>query len=202
MTFDPNVPNASQSPGLFPPQNNTNFARLKTIIAGDHVFNDTTQTSDGFHNQVHMFVRASPSTLDGANSILYSWVDANSQTQLRFYNGAFDYQITPIDTVLTGTVTINSSTFTNIVAVPANVFGDVYLWKGHALQVGGFVSDGSIVNGFAFSEKFQSGTGAQPILQLGFDGAGVNGLNLTVVNNQGSSFNGVWNFKVFFRSKV
>lgn len=96
MTFDPNVPNASQSPGLFPAQNNTNFARLKTIINADHVFNDTAQTTDGVHRQVTLISRAVPVSLPGGtNAILYSWVDALSRTQLRFYNGSTDVQLTP-----------------------------------------------------------------------------------------------------------
>lgn len=98
MTFDPNVPNASQSPGVFPAQNNTNFARLKTIINADHVFNDTAQTTDGVHRQVTMIARASPVGLPtGTNAILYAWVDSQSRTQLRFYNGAVDIQLTPPD---------------------------------------------------------------------------------------------------------
>lgn len=96
MTFDANVPNAGQSPGLFPPQNNTNFARLKTIINADHVFNDTSQSTDGVHRQVTMIARASPSSLPaGTNSILYSKVDGSGQTQLFFYNGTLDVQMTP-----------------------------------------------------------------------------------------------------------
>jgi len=74
MTFDPNIPNAGQSPGLFPPQNNQNFARLKTIINADHVFNDTTQATDGYHRQATMIARAQPVALPtGSNAILYSW---------------------------------------------------------------------------------------------------------------------------------
>ena len=96
MTFDPNVPNASQSPGLFPPQNNTNFARLKTIINADHVFNDSPQATDGVHRQCTMIARAMPVGLPtGTNAILYTWLDSLSRAQLRFYNGALDFQLTP-----------------------------------------------------------------------------------------------------------
>lgn len=96
MTYDPNQPNASVSPGLFPTGNNTNFARLKTIINADHVFNDTAQSTDGIHRQMTMIVRAMPVALPmGTNSILYSWIDGSGQTQLRFYNGTDDFQLTP-----------------------------------------------------------------------------------------------------------
>ncbi len=95
MSFNPNVPNASQSPGIFPAQNNTNFNRLKTIINADHVFNDSAQTTDGIHRQCTMVSRAVPMVLPaGSNAILYSWVDGLGQTQLRFYNGNTDEIIT------------------------------------------------------------------------------------------------------------
>jgi len=98
MTFDPNIPNAAQSPGLFPPQNATNFTRLKTIINVDHVFNDTAQSTDGVHKQMTMIARALATPADlptGTQSLAYSWIDSLGRTQLRFYNGITDAQLTP-----------------------------------------------------------------------------------------------------------
>ncbi len=97
MTFNPSVPNAGQSPGLFPPQNSTNFTRLKTIINADHVFNDTAQDTDGVHRQVTYISRdlATAPLTTGTNSILYSWNDSDGKAQLRFYNGTDDFQLTP-----------------------------------------------------------------------------------------------------------
>lgn len=100
MTFNTNAPNSSQSPGIFPAQNNQNNARLKTIINADHVFNDTTQSTDGVHRQCTMIARAKPVGLPvGSNSILYTWLDSLSKAQLRFYNGTTDYQITPFNVI-------------------------------------------------------------------------------------------------------
>ena len=96
MTYNPSVPNAAQSPGLFPPQNSTNFARLKTIINADHVFNDTAQATDGVHRQVTMIARAQPVALPaGTNAILYTKIDSLGASQLNFWNGALNFQITP-----------------------------------------------------------------------------------------------------------
>lgn len=204
MTFDVNVPNGGQSPGLFPLQNNTNFFRLKTIINADHVFNDTAQSTDGVHRQVTMIVRATPVGLPtGTNGILYSKIDGAGQTQLYFYNGNLDYSITAAnsETVISGTVNVSGS-FTNMSLIPPNVFGDVYLWKGLFMQAGTFVSDGSSVNGYSFAEKFESGTGATQILRLGYAGDGASGLNLRVQNDRGSSFNGIWTYKIFYRPKA
>jgi hypothetical protein len=94
MTFDPSVPNAAQSPGLFPAQNNTNYTRVKTIINADHVFNDTAQSTDGVHRQMTLISRAHPVALPaGTNSMLYSF--SGSTQQLWFYDGASHFQMTP-----------------------------------------------------------------------------------------------------------
>ncbi len=96
MTFNPNVPNASESPGLFPVQCNTNFARLKTIINKDHVFNNSAQATDGVHRQATMVARADPVALPaGTNGILYTWLDSFAQAQLKYWNGTSYFQVTP-----------------------------------------------------------------------------------------------------------
>lgn len=123
MTYDPNTPNPAQSPGLFPSGNNVNFARLKTIINAEHVFNDTTQVTDGVHRQCTMIARAMPTTLiSGTNSVLYTWIDANSQAQLRFYNGASDIQLTPPNILypirIVGTQTLTAGTTITIYPDP------------------------------------------------------------------------------------
>lgn len=97
MSYSTGVPNAAQSPGLFPLQNNTNFIRLKRLIGQDHVFNNSQQTTDGRHKQCTFISRANPNALPaGTNSMLYSWIDENNRSQLKFYNGAETYQITPL----------------------------------------------------------------------------------------------------------
>lgn len=73
MTFDANVPNGGQSPGLFPTQANTNFARLKTLINAEHVFNDTAGVTDGVHKQMTTINRSDPVSLPaGTNFMFYS----------------------------------------------------------------------------------------------------------------------------------
>ncbi len=96
MTYNPSVPNAAQSPGLFPAQNNTNFTRLKTIINADHVFNDTAAADDGVHRQMTMVARTTPVALPaGTNAIAYTKIDGLGRAQLRYYNGVTDVAITP-----------------------------------------------------------------------------------------------------------
>lgn len=107
MTFDPNVPNAGQSPGLFPAQMNTDLARLKTIINAEHVFNDTTAVTDGVHRQMTTIDRADPSTLiTGTNAVLYSKAISGA-SQLFFYNGVNVQQITPFAQTIKAMVNFN-----------------------------------------------------------------------------------------------
>ena len=98
MSYNPSIPNAAQSPGLFPAQNSTNFNRLKKIIEADHVFNDSSQTSDGIHKQVNLISKALnflPVLPGGSNTMLYSKVDSSGANQLFYYNGASIVQVTP-----------------------------------------------------------------------------------------------------------
>lgn len=201
MTYDPVTPNAGQSPGVFPTGNNTNFARLKTIINADHVFNDTAQADDGAHRKMTMVnLSADPVALPaGTNGIVYSKV-VSGETQMFFYNGVRISQFTSGEVLLTGTVAVTSA-FSTIVAIPANMFGEVYLYKARFIQVGAFVSDASVVNGYSYAEKFESGSGASQILRLGFDASGASGLNLRVRNDSSSSFDGTWTYKIFYRPK-
>lgn len=197
MTFSTVVPNAGQSPGLFPSQNNTNFARLKTIINADHVFNDTAQADDGIHRQVTQVNRTDPVTVPaGANSILYGKTASDSVNEQWFYDGVTPRQLNWRE--LSGTVAV-SSTFATIAAIPTNCYGEVYLFKDGFIQAGALVSDGSVVNGYSYAEKYISGSSASQILNLGFVGAGGSGLNLRVANTGSSSFDGNWTYRIFYR---
>ncbi len=129
MTFNPNVPVATQSPGLFPPQNAANFTRLQTIIETDHQFNNTGPTADGFHKRVSLIVTAAPipPTLPtGADALLYAFIDNAGQTQLAFLNGTNNFQLTP--SIIRACVNFsNSGTIRsgfNVASVTKNGTGD------------------------------------------------------------------------------
>lgn len=97
MTFSITVPNAAQSPGLFPAQNNTNFSRLKDIINNDHNFTNSAAAAQGIHKQATFINRAAPAgALAAGNGILFaSQIDGTSQ--LSWYNGVKTYQLTPVN---------------------------------------------------------------------------------------------------------
>lgn len=189
MTFNAGIPNASQSPGLFPAQNQTNMTRLKAIIGADHQFNDTTvPDTDGVHKQVTYINRATPGTLPAnTNSILYAKEDANGASQLYFYNGATDTAITPIGSLkFTGNSgsLAPGGTFA-IPGLPTNYTGTGYVWY-DATKV--FNYDNFFnVGGLVYINSLDSNTSnldpAPP--SLGFIGTALN------VQNNNSFFNRV-----------
>jgi hypothetical protein len=133
MTFDAGVPNAATSPGLLPGQNQTNMARLKTIIGADHQFNDTAvPDTDGVHKQVTYINRAAPATLPaGTNSILYAAEDTAGASQLHFYNGANDYTLTPPRVIVNEgkTALLNPGDTHVITGLPTNYVGTIFAWS-------------------------------------------------------------------------
>jgi len=130
MTFSITVPNASQSPGLFPAQANTNFQRIKEIVNNDHNWLDTAGASQGIHRQVTLINRDAPVGLPAGNGIVYSR-DISGVAELFWYNGSTDNQITPVAAAplkVTGSEVLNSGiTSGNIYAVPANTQGTIFV---------------------------------------------------------------------------
>ena len=53
MTWSASIPNAGESPALFPAQAQTNWARLNAIITADHLFSTTSSSDQGYHKIVH-----------------------------------------------------------------------------------------------------------------------------------------------------
>jgi len=98
MTFNPAAPLTTQSPSLFPTQNQTNMARLKTIVAVDHQFNDTAASNDGFHNVVHLTQQA-PSGTDSVGRLYVKQSGTGSKMHLFYMDdtavNSLNYQITP-----------------------------------------------------------------------------------------------------------
>lgn len=52
MSWDPTIPIATQSPGLFPAQAHTNWQRLFAVVNADHNFTVNADGSQGFHKVV------------------------------------------------------------------------------------------------------------------------------------------------------
>lgn len=94
MTFNNLIPQAADSPGIFPAQSQVNFTRLKTIIDADHQFNDTAATNDGYHNLIHMIPQAPTGALAGIGR-LYPKISSGVVQLFYMDDSGTEYQITP-----------------------------------------------------------------------------------------------------------
>lgn len=94
MTFSATVPLSSDSPAIFPAQNQTNMSRLKTIMSADHQFNNTATANDGYHNLVHLTVQAPSLSLPNTGRM---YVKSTGGLIQLFYmdDAGREYQVTP-----------------------------------------------------------------------------------------------------------
>jgi len=134
MTFNPDIPVATQSPGVFPAQNQANMGRLKTIINSDHIFNNTAPgippNNDGTHRRVTLTnsspIPTGPVPTD-TNGIFYSFFDANNKSQLAFWDGTIRQILTPYETLLPIKVVGSQSLLNN---ADISIFNVTYDWAG------------------------------------------------------------------------
>lgn len=94
MTFSPSVPLNSDSPGVFPAQNQANMNRLQTLLGADHQFNLTAAANDGWHNLVHLTQQAPAGAL-AATGRLYVKSSASRIHAFYMDDTGAEYQMTP-----------------------------------------------------------------------------------------------------------
>jgi hypothetical protein len=201
MTFSIIVPNANQSPGLFPTQNNTNFQRIKDIVNNDHNWTDSTSASQGIHKQCTFINRTTPVGLPAGNGVLYSQADTTGASQLRWYNGASDVQITNSGEILIGSGSAAlTTTSTNIFTVPDNSFGYMYLWRAGSLFTGAYIlwqSAGYAIMQMTATYLGSSASSSGAIIPIIFDNSIITqSLNL-LAKTSSSSFNGTYQYRIF-----
>ena len=94
MTFNAAVPLNGDSPAIFPAQNQTNMARLQTIVGADHQFNLSAAGDDGYHNIIHM-TQQSPSGALAATGRGYAKSVGGRIQQYYIDDSGVSFQITP-----------------------------------------------------------------------------------------------------------
>jgi len=94
MSFSASVPQNSDSPSIFPAQNQTNMGRLLTIVGADHQFNLSADSNDGYHNLIHKTIQAPSGALADTGR---SYVKTSAGRVHDFYmdDTGVEYQITP-----------------------------------------------------------------------------------------------------------
>lgn len=196
MTFDPNIPNSGQSPSMFPAQSIANFTRLQTIINSEHVFNDTAAADDGIHRQTTFVNRANPSSVPaGGNSVVYGKAASDAVNELWFYDAIGAKQLNWRQA--SGTHVITTS-MTNIITIPANAYGYIFLTATSVIQAGTFASTASLAEAYSFAQVFTVSGSSSEIIMLG-NGANASGLNIRAKAH--ISLVGTWNYYAFWRLK-
>jgi hypothetical protein len=94
MSFNASVPLNSDSPSIFPGQNQTNMGRLQTLLGADHQFNAAAAGNDGYHNLIHLTQQA-PSGALAATGRLYSRSSGGLIQLFYMDDTGIEYQITP-----------------------------------------------------------------------------------------------------------
>lgn len=156
MTFDPNIPLASNEPGIFPAQSQTNFGRLQTLISADHQFNNSIAPNDGYHNLIHMTPQAPTEILSGIGRTYVRIVDG--LTQLFYMDDAnTEYQITPNPLmIIKDTALVGSLSIVNIFPNPGYDYtGDVtaYVNGSSVYRSAVLVKSGTATSDLVYSEN-------------------------------------------------
>lgn len=182
-------------------QDNTTY--IKTTMQLDHFWDES--ASDGYHRKVSYPASNTDLTVGVgmAGSHYIRRISADAPTQEVFYRKSTGeiYQVTP--TVLTGTKATNDS-YSNLVAVPKNVYGDIFMYKNAAgtiglVQAGTFYSDASYVYAYATRSRIDGTNNTTTFLYFANYVDTVN-LNIRVRRGEfGSSSDGTWNYIVTYR---
>lgn len=130
MSFNASVPLNSDSPSIFPAQNQTNMGRLQTIIGADHQFNLSAAADDGYHNLVHLTQQAPAGALAAVGRLYVK--SAGGAINLFYMDDAgLEYQITPVSiapTKVTGSVALaGSATSGTVYTIPNNSQGTIFV---------------------------------------------------------------------------
>jgi hypothetical protein len=190
MTFNPAVPLNSDSPSIFPSQNQTNMARLQTLLGTNHQFNNTAAADDGYHNLIVMTPQAPTGALAGYGRLYVK--SSGGVIQLFFMTDAgTEIQITPDD--LLNPIKVNGSQ-SLASGASTTIFAPAYDYTG----IGTVFRAGT--NNMAFYNFMRSGaaTDTHRIDDNGsnFPTLSYSGTNLRVTNNSGGTQTIVWSLMV------
>ena len=191
-----------------------NTTYIEVTMGNSVVGTNTTSTRDHFwdvgndEDGRHRFIQSPGFTVGGnptdpvvgtgMDAVLYA-KETNGETQWFTRNATIIYQATP--TVLRGTISIPSAAaYTNIVAVPANVYGEIFMYantlSGISVQTGFFRSDATHVEAYA-TEFVANNT--RSVIALAFGNAAfASGLNIRAIRDAASQTN--WNYIITYRA--
>lgn len=190
MTYTVTIPNAGQSPGLFPAQANTNWQRLLDVISGDHNFPLTSAANQGVHNKVTFINQNSVAIPAGANSVLYSQ-QTDGYPELYFYNGTITSKLTTNVLRVVGSATLgttNPSYYSIIFSDPGYEYtASVFTYINNSTS-SAFYAVWKLTSTY---KALALSSTTVPIPTLDFDGA-----NLRIKNNSPTSQTVKWSLMI------
>ena len=190
MTFNAAVPLNSDSPAIFPSQNQVNMARLQTLLGANHQFNLTAAADDGYHNLIVMTEQAPTGALPGYGRL---YVKTNGGVVQLFYMDSTgrEIQITPDD--LLNPIKVNGSQSIGSGA-SVTIFAPAYDYTGFGTV---FIT----ATNRQTTYDFMRSSGSTNIHVLNANGSlpptlSYSGTNLRVTNNSGGTQTIVWSLMV------
>ena len=194
-------------------QENTTY--IETTMGNSVVGTNTTSTRDHFWNVGsnedgrHRFIQSPAFTVGGnpADPVLGTGMDAveyvkttNGRAERFHRNSQGIYQYVP--SVLTSTVSVpSSSSYSTIVAVPANVYGEIFMYTTalgrYSAVTGFFRSNGSTVEAWAIKNAAQGSSSSASALKFG-NGSEASGLNIRAKRDDASGTS--WNYIITYRA--
>lgn len=178
----------------------TNTTYIETNMQLDHFWNED-ETKDGYHKKTSMVKQASdPAIPTGTDGVFYVKDTAEGRAEGFYRNSNGIYQHVP--SVLTGTVNVNNNTsFINVVAVPANTYGEIFMnssannkFRG---QRGFYISNGTTCQAWSYGLRIQGASSARYSLRFG-NGDDASGLNFRVFAEDALSIS-VWTYIITYR---
>lgn len=197
MPYNNNVPLINQTIAASQPIINNNFMFIQSDLQVEHQFNGNVAGQlEGTHLKASMpnmalFSGALPAGCNGS----YYVSSGNSF----FYDGTRNWQLNGFQGVLLGANWNATSSYTNIIAVPAHTLGIILLQNNTtgrlAGQMGCYISDGSTCSAFATGMVINGQSGDRYVAELNNS----NGALFIQGRTISSSYNNPYNVKVFYR---
>ncbi len=192
MTFNAAVPLNSDSPAIFPTQNQTNMARLQTLLGANHQFNLTAAADDGYHNLVVMTPQAPTGAMPGYGRL---YVRSSGGIIQLFYMDSTgrEIPITPDDLLnpikVNGSMSLGSGASTVIFnqAYDFTGFGTVYVGGTNSQRTYNFMRSGAATD----LHELDSNAGPVSRPTMFFSGT-----TLRVQNNSGGTQTVVWSLMI------
>ena len=193
MVWNSVSPDGTQSVKANVPIQQQNTTYTEVTMNNDHFWKIGVD-EDGHHKAINMENYADTSVgapvdapiATGMDGVMY--LKTSSGTVQGFYkNAAGIYQFIPA--FLTGTVALTSS-FSNVVAVPDNTFGQIFIWRDGSrdMSSGSFTANTGAVQAISYLTLFDNNSTPQFAVQYA-NGTNASGLNIRAKTSAGTSGN-------------